>query len=82
MNFTLKLPQNKKTLKQIFTRLEIYFWASLITLMSESVLVQRVLQKAHKIQLGRIHVRFLLKALALSATGLVLGLVVGFLSTQ
>ena len=82
MNFTLKLPQNKKTIKQVFTRLEIYFWSSLITLMSESVQVQRVVQKAHNNKLDRNHVRFLLKALALSATGLVLGLVVGFLSTQ
>jgi hypothetical protein len=82
MNFTLKLPQNRKNLKQILTRLEIYFWASLITLMGESVLVQRVLQKVYNFDLNRRHVRFLLKAIALSAAGVILGFMVGLLSAQ
>jgi hypothetical protein len=82
MNLTLKLPQNKKNLKQVLTRLEIYFWATLITLMSESVLVQRALQKVHKVDLNRHHVRFILKVMALSGAGLILGFAVGLLSAQ
>jgi uncharacterized membrane protein len=82
MNFTLKFPQNKKYIKQLFTRLEIYFWASLINLMSESVLVQRVVHKAHNTRLLRHHMRFILKAMAISGAGLLLGFVAGFLSAQ
>ena len=82
MNFTLKLPQNRINIKQVFIRLEILFWTSLIALMSESVLVQRIVRKAHSIRSNSDHFRFLLKAATLSGAGLLLGLALGFLSAQ
>lgn len=80
MNFTIKLEQNKKTYKQLTARLEIYFWALLVRLMSDSVLVQRMVQVAHTMRLDNRHVRFLFKSIALSVAGLLTGLVVGYLS--
>jgi hypothetical protein len=50
--------------------------------MSESVLIQRALQKAYNVDRNRHRVGFILKAMALSGAGLILGFMVGLLSAQ
>jgi len=63
------------------THVEIYFWSTIITLMSESSFLQRCLRYVYYFKLNRKHNRLLLEALVWSIIGLLLGFTLGLLST-
>jgi hypothetical protein len=63
------------------TQLEVYFWSTVITLMSESSFMQRFIRDAYNFKLTRKHTKLLLEAIAWSIIGLLLGFTLGLLST-
>ena len=67
-------------IRHISNHMEIYFWSTLITLMSESEFLQRCIRNAYNFKLTGKQTRFLLEALAWSIVGLLLGFAAGLLS--
>ncbi|MCK5428445.1 MAG: hypothetical protein KAI94_03185 [Anaerolineales bacterium] len=63
------------------TQLEVYFWSTVITMMSESSFMQRCIRNVYHFKLTRKHSKLLLEALAWSIVGLLLGFTLGLLST-
>jgi hypothetical protein len=65
-------------LENLYTRLEIAFWDTIIPLMHQSRLVQVLLQKAYPLVANRDHTRMVMQALFITSLGLILGFAIGF----
>ncbi|HSF83679.1 MAG TPA: hypothetical protein VLA49_20780 [Anaerolineales bacterium] len=67
-------------IKQIPARIEVSFWLAAITLMSESLFLQRCLRRIYHYKLALERDYNYLRVLAWSAAGLLLGLIMGLVT--
>ena len=66
------------SLENLYNRLEIAFWDTIIPLMRQSRLVQVLIQNAYQLGKNRDHTRLAMKALFVTSLGLILGFIIGF----
>jgi len=66
------------SLENIYTRLEIAFWDTIIPLMRQSRLVQVFLQRTYPLFKNKEHTRLAMQAIFIACLGLILGFVIGF----
>lgn len=67
-------------IRHVPTQLEVYFWSTVITVMSESRLMQRFMRDAYHFKPARKHTKLLIEAIAWSLIGLLIGFALGILS--
>jgi hypothetical protein len=66
------------SLENIYVRLEIAFWDTIIPLMRQSRLVQVFLQQTYPLFKNKQHTRLAMQAIFIASLGLILGFVIGF----
>jgi hypothetical protein len=67
-------------IRHVPNQLEIYFWSSIIALMSESRFMQRCMRDAYHFKPTKKHTKLLIEGIAWSIIGLLLGFALGLLS--